>query len=192
MPEEDLYNTRIINLSLTQKEKLPTLLDYIEYVCITWFTFEFAVKLIVSPNRIKFFKSFLNWIDLIANLWFYIDLIYNYFLFRHYNDTHPAWDLFGTVRIMRLFRLFNHYPGLRVIIASLKASAGILRLLFFFVLVAVIIFGSLIYYSERLVNESDGKSKMNLISASSSNHNHHEYNQFSSIIEALWYLCFFT
>ena len=67
-----------------------------------------------------------------ANMWFYFDLIYNYFLFNQHNnvDTHPAWDLFGkflfeilvnrlnifiilfanvgTFRIMRLFKLFNH------------------------------------------------------------------------------------
>ena len=78
----------------------------------------------------------LNWIDLIANLWFYIDFVYNSFLLTDNYETHPAWDLLGTVRILRLFKFFNHHPGLKVIVASLKASAGVLRLLVFFIVVA--------------------------------------------------------
>lgn len=190
IPHEDFgSNPSIINLSISNRQRVPNILDYIEYVCITWFTFEFAIKCLVSPSKIKFFKSLLNWIDLIANLWFYADLVYNYFLFKNNNDTHPAWDLFGTVRIMRLFKLFNHYPGLKIIVASLKASAGVLRLLMFFIGVAVIIFASLIYYSEKLAAGSDGRNGMSSIVGAGHVYStqHGNENQFYSIVEAFWY-----
>jgi hypothetical protein len=180
----------VINLAITSKEKMPTLLDYIEYVCITWFTFELCIRFFVAPNRLKFFKSLLNLIDLAANLWFYIDLIYNYFLFKHRAETHPAWDLFGTVRILRLFKLSNHYPGLKIIVASLKASAGVLRLLVFFVGVAMIIFASLIFYAEKLTGGSDGRNGMSSIVGTSHEGNQGQQgneNQFDSIIEGIWF-----
>jgi hypothetical protein len=183
-------NHNVINLTLSRSERVPTLLDYIEYVCIAWFTLEFGIRYLVCPKKIDFLKNVLNWIDLIANLWFYIDLIYNYFLYRRNYDTHPAWDLFGTVRIMRLFKLFNHYPGLRVIIASLRASAGILRLLMFFIGVAVIIFASLVYYSEKLGAGNEGKTGMSSIVGSSGinyDGNEKNENQFVSIAEAIWF-----
>lgn len=178
----------ILNLAVTGRQRAPTVLDYIEYVCITWFTFEFVIKCLVSPNRIKFFKDIINWIDLLNCAWFYGDLIYSYFLFTTADEVHPAWDLLGTIRIMRLFKLFNYYPGLKMIVASLKASAGILRLLVFFIGVAVIIFASLIYYSEKLAAGSDGRNGMSSIVGSG-----HYYtsqtsndNQFMSIVEAIW------
>ena len=180
VPEENsnsYSSSKHLNLALSKSERTPTFLDYVEYVCITWFTLELVIKFLVCPKKLDFFKSFLNWIDLAANLWFYIDLIYNYFLFKKNHDTHPAWDLFGTIRIMRLFRLFDHYPGLKIIIVSLKASAAILRLLVFFIIVAVVISASLIYYSEKLGPDSYGE-----IAAKSSNENH-----FSSIFEAIWF-----
>lgn len=183
------YNEDLIRIAIGNSEREPTLLDYIEYVCITWFTFEFWVKFFVSPNKVDFFKTVTNWIDILCFFWFYIDLLYNYTIFRQSVDTHPAWDLFGTVRIMRLFKLFNHFPGLKIILASLRASAGILRLLLLFLCVAVIIFASLIYYAEKLAAGSDGRNGMSSIVGSGSlysNHLDHE-NQFTSIIEAIWF-----
>ena len=110
--EFEVNPSRFIHLSVSRSGPVPTLLDYIEYVCITWFTLEFTIKYLVSPNKIEFFESILNWIDLIANLWFYIDFVYNSFILTDNYDAHPAWDMIGTIRIMRLFKFFNVYPGM--------------------------------------------------------------------------------
>ena len=83
MPQTHSDDKLFIHLSLSRQERMPTVLDYIEYVCITWFTMELLIKYLVSPNKLDFFKSILNWIDLIANLWFYIDFIYNSFLLNY-------------------------------------------------------------------------------------------------------------
>ena len=184
------YEDNVIRVAIGYSERAPTVLDYIEYVCITWFTFEFVIKFAVSPNRWDFFRTITNWIDILCFIWFYIDLVYNYFLYNQRFETHPAWDLFGTVRIMRLFKLFHHYPGLKIIVASLRASAGILRLLVFFIGVAVIIFASLIYYAEKIAAGSDGRNGMSSIVGSGSLYSVHgldNENQFLSIIEAIWF-----
>ncbi len=84
------------------------------------------------------------------------------------NDN-EALDLLSTIRIMRLFKLFNHHPGLKVIITSMTHSSSVLWLLIFFVLIAVIVFASLIYYAERMTTR------------------HPDENMFGSIPDALWF-----
>ena len=191
MPQEyrRSMTSNLINLSITRRERPINLLDYIDYICITWFTFDFTIRCFVAPNKFKFFKSITNWIDLFANMWFYLDLVYNYFISKYDYDRHPAWDLAGTIRVMRLFKLFNHYAGLTIIIASLRASAGILRLLVFFIGVAIIIFASLIYYSEKLAAGSDGRNGMSSLVGVGHQHGNTfgNENQFNSIIEAIWF-----
>ena len=99
----------VLHLAINRSEPVPTVFDYIEYVCITWFTLEFAIKYIVSPNKIDFFKSILNWIDLIANLWFYIDFVYSSFLLTDNYDIHPAWDMIGNLYDLTINELYTKF-----------------------------------------------------------------------------------
>ncbi len=180
----------VITITAQPNNAETTLLDQIDYTCIAYFTLDFIVRFLVSPDKLDFCKSPLNWIDLLANTWFYADFVINKILNRSINPTepHPIWDLLGTIRIMRLFKLVNHHKGLRVIIASLKASAGILRLLIFFVCVAVIIFASLIYYCERMATGSALPVKLTSRVSSGSMYNKHlRENDFVSIVEAIWF-----
>jgi potassium voltage-gated channel Shaw-related subfamily C protein 1 len=179
--------SKSINVLANANRDRSTILDYIEYICIAWFTLEFTVRFFVSPYKTAFLKSPLNWIDFCANLWFYCDLTYNQFLDDYHASTHPAWDLFGTIRIFRLFKFMNHHKGLKIIIASLKASAGILRIIIFFVAVAIIIFASLIYYSEKLTG---GRMPTIDIPHYPNGRYSNQYvndNEFISIVEAIWF-----
>ena len=49
--------------------------NYIELVCNIWFTFEIIVRFIVTPTIPAFLKSPLNWIDFVATLSFYSDMM---------------------------------------------------------------------------------------------------------------------
>ena len=48
---------------------------YIELVCNIWFTFEFIIRFTVTPTIQSFLKSPLNWIDFVATLSFYSDML---------------------------------------------------------------------------------------------------------------------
>jgi len=86
---------------------------------------------------------------------------------------------------MRLFRFFNHYPGLKIIVASLKASAGVLRLLIFFIVVAMVFFSSIIFYAERLTHSENGRNMMS--SAISEQVSKGSENEMTSMIETFWF-----
>lgn len=131
----------------------------------SWFIFEIVMRFIVSPNKKEFSKSILNIIDFLATFWFY----FTWALTKLNVNDNEALDLLSTIRIMRLFKLFNHHPGLKVIITSMKYSSSVLWLLIFFVLIAVCIFASLIYYAERMTTKNPNE------------------NMFTSIPDALWF-----
>jgi len=48
---------------------------YVESVCNGWFTFELLIRLVVSPNKLTFFRAPVNIIDLVATLSFYLDFL---------------------------------------------------------------------------------------------------------------------
>ncbi|XP_030745284.1 potassium voltage-gated channel protein Shaw-like isoform X2 [Sitophilus oryzae] len=133
----------------------------IEHVCNAWFTFELSTRLIVSPNVIEFSKSPVNIIDFAATLSFYIDMI------LIFEKKSQILDFFSIIRILRLFKLTRHSPGLKILIHTFKASAKELALLVFFLVLGIVVFASLVYYAEKLQDNKE--------------------NSFKSIPEGLWW-----
>ena len=116
----------------------------LETACIIWFTFEYFVRLISSPQKLVFVRSFLNLIDIVAILPYYITL--------PMQDTKAS--SFGVLRVIRLVRVFRifklsrHSRGLQILGHTLRASLRELGLLIFFLLIGVILFSSAVYYAE--------------------------------------------
>ncbi|XP_019880247.1 potassium voltage-gated channel protein Shaw-like isoform X2 [Aethina tumida] len=133
----------------------------VEHFCNAWFTFELSVRFIVSPNVIEFIKSPVNIIDFAATLSFYIDMI------CVYDKKNQLLDFISIIRILRLFKLTRHSPGLKILIHTFKASAKELGLLVFFLVLGIVVFASLVYYAEKTQDNKD--------------------NHFKSIPEGLWW-----
>ena len=75
------------------------------------------------------------------------------FYFQHFfKDMENAdiLEFFSIIRILRLFKLTRHSPGLKILIHTFKASSKELTLLVFFLILGMVIFASLVYYAERL------------------------------------------
>ncbi|XP_046409666.1 potassium voltage-gated channel protein Shaw isoform X1 [Neodiprion pinetum] len=121
---------------------------YIECVCNAWFTLEFVIRIVASPNRCEFIKSSVNLIDMIATLSFYIDLALQ--KFAAHLENADILEFFSIIRIMRLFKLTRHSSGLKILIQTFRASAKELTLLVFFLVLGIVIFASLVYYAERI------------------------------------------
>lgn len=91
-----------------------------------------------------FIKSPVNLIDLVSTLSFYFEIK------QRLGESSGQFEALSIVRILRLFKLTRHSPGLRILIHTFKASAKELTLLVFFLMLGIVVFASLVYYAERL------------------------------------------
>lgn len=103
----------------------------------------------VAPNIIEFVKSPVNIIDFIATLSFYMDVVVELTVVRQYVDKADILEFISIIKILRLFKLTRHSPGLKILVHTFKASAKELTLLVFFLVLGIVIFASLVYYAEK-------------------------------------------
>ena len=88
-------------------------------------------------------------IDFLATLSFYTDIMSQYGIVENFKKS-DVLEFFSIVRVLRLFKLTRHSPGLKILIHTFKASAKELTLLVFFLVLGIVVFASLVYYAERL------------------------------------------
>ena len=144
MPVGDAKNTYTWTLEKKRTEPHEAFF-YIECACNAWFTFEITIRFIVTFNKLQFMRAPVNIIDFVATLSFYLD-----FLLTRLKKENDILEFFSIIRIMRLFKLTRHSPGLKILIHTFKASAHELSLLIFFLIIGIVIFAALIYYAERI------------------------------------------
>ncbi|CAB3400682.1 unnamed protein product [Caenorhabditis bovis] len=158
----------------TNVDRLSTeplmIFSQIEMFCNIWFTFELIVRFFFCPSKLRFFKSPINIIDLVATLSFYADATFVRFVEDEPKD---VVEFLSMIRIFRLFKLTQHHQGLQILIHTFRASAKELILLVFFLILGIVIFAALVYYAEKMeVNPN---------------------NQFQSIPLGLWWaICTMT
>ena len=119
--------------------------DILESVFVTWFTAEFILRLISSPNKKKFLTGFLNVVDILSILPFYFTVAIR----KHVENV--GLDNFRVLRLVRVFRVFKlsrHSKGLQILGQTMKASIKELGMLIFFIGIGVVLFSSTIYYLE--------------------------------------------
>ncbi|XP_031623677.1 potassium voltage-gated channel protein Shaw-like [Contarinia nasturtii] len=126
---------------------------YVELLCNLWFIVEFTTRFLVSPNMLEFIQSPVNLIDLVSTLSFYFEIK------QRLGEQTGLFEALSIVRILRLFKLTRHSPGLRILIHTFKASAKELTLLVFFLMLGIVVFASLVYYAERLQDNPDNEFK---------------------------------
>nr|XP_012544306.1 potassium voltage-gated channel protein Shaw [Bombyx mori] len=132
---------------------------YIELVCNVWFTIELLIRSVVAPNIIEFVKSPVNIIDFIATLSFYMDVVVELTIVRQYVDKAEILEFISIIKILRLFKLTRHSPGLKILVHTFKASAKELTLLVFFLVLGIVIFASLVYYAEKSQDNPENQFK---------------------------------
>ena len=152
-----IFSTFIIFLSLIVFliDTLPSINDgershfrNIELACVIWFTLEIVIRFVVSPNKCRFFFNWMNFIDVISVLPYYIDLIAN----ANENSDYVAFTVLRVMRLLRVFRIFKLYrysQAIYLIVHTMLSSIRELFLLLFFVLMLTILFSSGIYFFEQ-------------------------------------------
>ncbi|CAI5441098.1 unnamed protein product [Caenorhabditis angaria] len=137
---------------------------YVDWICNIWFIIELAIRSIFCPSFHKFIRSPLTIIDILSICSFLVESTARNSIGE---ETFINLDFLSMICVLRLFKLTQHFSGLKILIQTFKASAQELFLLVFFVVLAIVIFAALVYYAERSQSNKD--------------------NQFTSIPLGLWW-----
>jgi Ion transport protein len=111
------------------------------------FTAEYLLRLFAAPSRLKFMRSVMSVIDVVAIMPYYIGLFMT--------DNDDVSGAFVTLRVFRVFRIFKfsrHSQGLRILGYTLKSCASELGFLVFSLAMAIIIFATVMFYAEKNVD----------------------------------------
>ena len=123
--------------------------EIIEVICIGWFTLEYVLRFWSSPYKLKFIKGWLNVIDLISIMPYFVSLFVKTGKYDNLNNARRVLTLFRVLRILRIFKLARHSTGLKSLGYTLKQSNKELGLLMMFLTIAVLLFSSLAYFAEK-------------------------------------------
>ncbi|KAI6232867.1 Potassium voltage-gated channel protein Shaker [Aphelenchoides fujianensis] len=129
----------------------------VELVCSAWFLLEFSIRFLSSPSKLAFIKTVGNILDLSSTL--RISLVSE----DSHDGSFSVLRAIRLIRVIQVFKLSRHVIGLRVLGQTFKASLQEVILMGFFLLIALILFSSCIYFAEN----SQPDSKFNSIPGSS-------------------------
>ncbi len=118
----------------------------LELSCISWFTFEYVVRFLSSPSKFRFMTSFLNMVDFLAIVPYFVTLGIN----SRGIDSTPL-SVLRVVRLVRVFRILKltrHSDSLKVLGDTLHASVHELIMLIFSLCIGVFAFSCAVYYAE--------------------------------------------
>eukprot|EP00997_Jenningsia_sp_PLL12_P008951 NODE_580_length_1588_cov_87.068226_g476_i0.p1 GENE.NODE_580_length_1588_cov_87.068226_g476_i0~~NODE_580_length_1588_cov_87.068226_g476_i0.p1 ORF type:complete len:489 (+),score=126.31 NODE_580_length_1588_cov_87.068226_g476_i0:25-1467(+) len=127
-------------------------LELAEWLCVGAFTVELLVRLLTCQDRAAFFRSPLNWVDLLSVVVPYTEML----LAAVWNEVHTRTTsilLLRTLRLLRVFRTFKltkYNLALRSVMLTFRGSADTLLLLLLLFIVGMLVGGSALYYVENL------------------------------------------
>lgn len=127
------------------------ILDLLDDICVGVFSVEFCLRLLVCPNILEFAKNPMNIIDFLSILPFYLTLLLESVVASNLE----AFVVLRVLRIFRVFKLTRHSKRLQRFGAALASCVGDLMSLMFVLIIAVVVFASMIYFIER--NAVEGK-----------------------------------
>ncbi|XP_060560572.1 potassium voltage-gated channel protein Shaw-like [Ruditapes philippinarum] len=128
-------------------------MTYLDYVCAAYFTIEYIARFFFAPSKLKFIKGPLNVIDLLCLVPHLIAIIMvtvdPYGSSKDTSNLFRAFLALRTVRILRIFKLMKHYSAFKILVYTIKVSTKELLLMVIFLFTGVLIFASIIFYTEN-------------------------------------------
>ncbi|CAB3397969.1 unnamed protein product [Caenorhabditis bovis] len=135
----------------TDSPNLP--LTILEYVCISWFTFEYLIRFIIYPRKKQFIKKTLNIIDLSTILPFYLELCLPLFgiesRLKEFTGAMLVVRVLRVLRMARVFKLARYSTSLQTFGHTLKSSITELSMLSMFLITGIVFFSTIMYYLEK-------------------------------------------
>ena len=146
-------------------ESLPSMhqndidnLFYVEAFCVAWFTIELSARFILCPEKLKFVKSLMNWVDLVSIVPFYMTI-----LMPENKETNVVGlamlRVLRVARVFRVFKLSRYSKAIYLIILTISTSVRELMLLLMFIIIIMVLFAAAIYQFEHDDLDEENKFK---------------------------------
>jgi hypothetical protein len=131
----------------------PAWWSKIDWALLGYFTIEFVLRLITCPNKLTFFKNWLNIVDIFLNLFMWTRFGLERNLSVVWKSVVVAWILgisycVVSLRLLRIFRIGKQFSELQVMMMSMRDSARELLLMLFCFLVMAVFYANIIFYAE--------------------------------------------
>ncbi|CAD5226884.1 unnamed protein product [Bursaphelenchus xylophilus] len=128
--------------------------NYVENICVIYFTLEYVLRLWVAPRKLAFVKEFLNIIDLLAITPFIFEIILILVGISGDKVRKVRWAfltvrLLRVLRVVRIAKLGRFSPGLANFALTLRKSKKQMQMVFIVMLTVMIFFSTLVYFLER-------------------------------------------
>uniref|UniRef100_A0A1I8IWU2 Ion_trans domain-containing protein n=1 Tax=Macrostomum lignano TaxID=282301 RepID=A0A1I8IWU2_9PLAT len=117
----------------------------VDITVTAYFALELAARLVFCPSKPEFFKSALNWIDLVAVATACVSFAVPP------ESAVIVHQILKVPRILRIFKLTRHFSGLKILVHTMKASSRELTLLGTVFAIFVILCGTAIFICEQFV-----------------------------------------
>lgn len=124
---------------------LKNFLSGAEQFCLAWFTLELLARFVASPEKRRFLCKFLNIVDVVAILPFYISLIAS----RSYNIPMHVIKIFHLSKIFQVLKISRYTSTMKVLGKTAKACLSDLWTVVFLTFIGTILFGSVVYFCEQ-------------------------------------------
>lgn len=139
-----------------------TYMEFVEIMSILFFTFEYFLRLLTTCDVKSFLKSALNFVDLVAVMPYFIQLVFE--AFSDQEDLSVQDDLktmarvskvskvLKIVKLMRIFRILKlarHSTGMRAFGFTLRQCFEQVCCLFLFIILGIFAFSALMYSVEQ-------------------------------------------
>eukprot|EP01119_Soliformovum_irregulare_P020053 TRINITY_DN6456_c0_g1_i2.p1 TRINITY_DN6456_c0_g1~~TRINITY_DN6456_c0_g1_i2.p1 ORF type:complete len:420 (-),score=69.94 TRINITY_DN6456_c0_g1_i2:44-1303(-) len=138
----------ILSYPQYQQTEPPPWLLVIEIIINTIFTIEWTFRFFTAEPKLKWFLHPLSLVDLVAFLPFWIDFVFEIgFIWLSFLR---ILRMFRFLRIFRIARWAHYSPMFLIMYETVKRSKPAFVLLVFLILMAVVIYSSLIFYAETI------------------------------------------
>ncbi|KAI6175709.1 hypothetical protein M3Y97_00719500 [Aphelenchoides bicaudatus] len=128
--------------------------NYVENICVIYFTIEYLLRFWVAPRKLSFVKEFLNIIDFLAIAPFIFEVVLFLVGLSGENVRKVRWAfltvrLLRVLRVVRIAKLGRFSPGLANFALTLRKSKKQMQMVAIVLLTVMIFFSTLVYFLER-------------------------------------------
>ena len=133
--------------------QLNSPLRQMDLACMFFFALELLIRMVTCQNLLQFIKSFLNVLDILIVVGLTIAFVLGWYGELIFSSEAMFWFLtvckaMVVLRVFRLFRLTRDIGAIRILTLAVKTRMKELLLLGASVMIAIVLFSSVIYIAE--------------------------------------------